>query len=245
MATLKEQIDEAVESIQTTWNTSNSRPTVATDVPSSTDLGYSDAKKVEATYLYTDMVDSSGLVSAASEYPSTVASVIAAYLKASVRIIRHGNGHIRSFDGDRVMGIFVGPDKEDRAVTAALKINAAVQLNLNPAIKAKFASLTNSDWNLKQMTGIATGSALLIRAGIRNNADMVSIGLAPNLAAKLSDLRGFSNGNIAVGAGTFGRLSRGQTHTNSGDYMWSGPKSVSVGGGSYNYYTSSFRRHIS
>jgi hypothetical protein len=89
-------------------------------VPTTEDVGYNEAVKLSATYLYADMVDSSGLVAISPK--ETVGKVLRLYLDLSVRIIRREGGHIRSFDGDRVMGIFIDADRCDAAVRAAMKI---------------------------------------------------------------------------------------------------------------------------
>src|SRR5690348_14485865 len=85
-----------------------------TIVPTTTDVGYDEAVKLPATYLYADMADSSGLVAVSPQ--ETVGKVLRLYLDLSVRIIRRNDGHIRSFDGDRVMGIFIGDTRYDAAV---------------------------------------------------------------------------------------------------------------------------------
>ncbi|MFW0872022.1 hypothetical protein [Rhodococcoides corynebacterioides] len=113
---------------------------------------------------------------------------------------------------------------------------------MTPAIHAKIPSLKSSGWKLKQSSGIATGKTLLARAGFRDNDDMISIGVAPNLAAKLSDIR--STGDEArfvtlVGKGTYAGLSNAGK-VSPGKNMWKGPYSIAVGGTDYSYYKSSY-----
>jgi adenylate cyclase len=125
-------------------------------VPEAEDITLRDgAVRLKATYLYADMADSTGL--AQSYYDWAVAKVIRCYLNAATRLIRARGGAIRSFDGDRVMGIFVGPNADDLAVQAAI--------------------------------GIDSGEALLVRGGVFGDNDLISIGSAPNIAAKLSEER--------------------------------------------------------
>lgn len=239
MATLKEQVDEAVAAVSKTW-TKTTWSTVDTAVPDPDNLGYSDAKVVRATYLYSDLIDSSGLVRAADSHDE-VASVMSAFLKVAVRIIRAENGHIRSFDGDRVMGVFTGANRQTRAVRAAMKIDYAVGVLLDPKIQSAFKSLRDADWHIRAMTGIATSEALLVRAGIRNNSDLLSVGVGPNLAAKLSDLRDTGAGyNIAISKGTYGALAE-SVIMSKGQNMWTGPHKLSMGGASYSYYTTRYR----
>jgi class 3 adenylate cyclase len=235
--TLKEEVDNDVASIANSWVTTT-QALSSTDVPDPDKLGYSDGKLINATYLYTDILNSSGLVHAAAN-KEEVASVMSAFLKTSVHIIRSHQGHIRSFDGDRVMGIFTGPSKETRAIVSAMKIKYAVSKLLNPKIHSTFASIKKAGWTLESMTGIATGETLVVRAGIRNNSDLLSVGVIPNLAAKLSDLRNTPH-RIAIGAGTYKELEPRAKLANGKD-MWTGPSSISVGGGTFAYYTSNFQ----
>lgn len=158
--TLKDDVNAAIVSVRDTWNVTRSQPS-SNDVPDPENMGYTDAKAVSATYLYTDMVDSSRLVAIADK--EQVASVIAAFLKVTVRIIRYGGGHIRSFDGDRVMGIFTGDGRQSNATRGAMRINWAVDEVLNYEVNSQFGSIEKSIWNLRSMSGIASGDALLGR----------------------------------------------------------------------------------
>ena len=238
--TFRSDIDAAVSSITDGWDVSTLQ-TNSTDVPDEAKLIGRKASKVSATYLYTDIINSSGLVKVAPA--ETVASIMAAFLKVSVRAIRFHDGHIRSFDGDRVMGIFTGPRKASRAVSAALNINWAVGQLLDPAIRKQFKSIRSSTWTLEQMTGIATGEALMVKVGIRNNSDLLSAGLAPNLAAKLSDLRPGGKKHIAISKGTFDAIADSEKISN-GKPMWAGPGLIEIGGANYSYYTSTWRRAV-
>jgi adenylate cyclase len=154
-------------------------------VPTTEGVGYNQAKKINATYLYADMVDSSGLVAISPK--ETVGKVLRVYLDLSVRIIRKHNGHIRSFDGDRVMGIFIGDGRQDRAVKAAMNIKWACKELIQPKLITQYKSIKNAGWTLKTGCGIASGDALIVRGGVRrSSSDLVSVGAIPNLAAKLS-----------------------------------------------------------
>lgn len=239
MSTLKEQVEEAVREVTKSWNEST-WPSTTTEVPDPDNMGYSDAKVVQATYLYSDLLDSSGLVKAAANHEQA-ASVMSAFLKVAVRIIRAHNGHIRSFDGDRVMGVFVGDQRQTRAVHTALKIAYGTSKLLGPKVQSSCKALNDAGWSLKAMTGIASSEALLVRAGIRNSSDLLSVGVGPNLAAKLSDVRDVPAGHgIALGAGTYESLDS-SARMSGAENMWTGPYSLSMGGASYLYYTSGYR----
>lgn len=145
------------------------------------------AVQIEATYLYADLANSS--VMAHRLYKPVAAKIIRSFLDAASRIIKHFQGEIRSFDGDRVMGIFIGDSKNTNAVKAALGINWAVQKVLAPKVYAKWNDV--SDVPIGQGVGVATGQALIARGGVRHDNDLISVGEAPNVAAKLSELRGW------------------------------------------------------
>jgi class 3 adenylate cyclase len=137
--------------------------------------------------LYADLADSTLL---ASKFDRGVATkVIKSFLAASCRIIRARGGHIRSFDGDRVMGVFLGERMHTRAALAALNINWVVTHLLKPKIMAQFPSLALGGYNLQHGVGIDKSEVLVARSGIHDNNDLIWVGRAPNIAAKLAALR--------------------------------------------------------
>ncbi|MCR6706218.1 MAG: adenylate/guanylate cyclase domain-containing protein [Cellulomonas sp.] len=143
---------------------------------------------LDAVYLYADMADSTGM---ARRFTSpTAAKIVRAYLASATRVLRDRDGEIRSFDGDRVMAIFVGSDAATRAVRAALELNWVVNNVVRDALNLWLDEYYESDWVLGHRCGIDIGTALIVRAGVRNSNDLVSIGDAPNIAAKLSELSG-------------------------------------------------------
>lgn len=210
-----------------------------TVVPKTVDVGYNEAVKLSATYLYADMVDSTGLREVSPE--ATVGKVMRLYLDLSVRIIRAQQGHIRSFDGDRVMGIFIGTGRADRAVKSAMQILWACNNLIQPEIRSRYKSIRNSDWVIKPGSGVATSDALIVRGGVRqSSSDLVSIGLAPNMAAKLSDIR-HPPYRTRIGKGTYSSLDDSLKYSQKNEEaMWDGPHSLKMGGKSFEYYRSSY-----
>lgn len=185
------------------------------------------AVKVEAAYLYADLGGSS---TAAQKLKKDVtAKIIRSYVNASVRIIRNKGGHIRSFDGDRVMGIFMGKSKINNAVRAALAINWAIDEVLRPKFAAKWPTLSDY-YTVHHGVGVDCGEALIVRAGVRDNNDLVSIGEAPNVAAKLSDLRGAPD--IYITERVYARLNDEQKLAGEKN-MWTNYGTVEVGGTKY------------
>jgi class 3 adenylate cyclase len=139
--------------------------------------------ELAATVLYADLVASTALVDAASA--TFAAEVYKTYLLCSSKIIRSEGGAITAFDGDRVMGIFIGGSKNTTAVRCALKINYAVQFFVNPALKSMY---TSSPYVVRQVVGVDTSKLTAARTGVRGANDLVWVGRAANYAAKLSGL---------------------------------------------------------
>jgi class 3 adenylate cyclase len=181
------------------------------------------AVRLDATFLYADMADSTGL--AQSYYDWAVAKVIRCYLNAASRLIRARGGAIRSFDGDRVMGIFVGAGANDLAVKAAMNIHWAVRSVIQPKLEAKWDSFK---WTMEHGIGIDSGEALLVRGGVFGNNDLVSVGSAPNIAAKLSDER-VPNKYLFVSETVYNSLSD-VTKYAEGVNMWSSTGVKGFGG---------------
>jgi adenylate cyclase len=145
------------------------------------------AVKLIVTMLYADLADSTELV---IEYDRRVAAkVIKCFLTCCSKIIRARGGEIRSFDGDRVMGVFIGNAKNSMAAKCALNINYAVRQIIKPKLEAKYDSLKSGSYKLAHTSGVDTSEVLVVRGGIRDNNDLIWIGRSPNVAAKLSAIR--------------------------------------------------------
>ena len=191
------------------------------------------AVNLDATYLYADMANSTAL---AQKYTREVtAKVIRCYLNAASRIIRARGGEIRSFDGDRVMGIFIGKSKNTSAVKAALNLSWAVEEVIQPKLQAKWSDFT---WKMSHGVGIDTGEALLVRGGVRGNNDLVSVGRAPNVAAKLSEER--TSKRLFITSSVYNNM-HDEVKYASGINMWSNLGSKSFGGNALTYYGSAYR----
>ena len=154
-------------------------------VPEAADVRLgNDAVKLQATVLYADLAESTNLVD--KHKASFAAEVYKSYLHCASKIISAEGGVITAFDGDRVMAVFIGKNKNTSAVRCALKINHAVVKIINPAIKAEYPK---SEYTLKHSVGVDTSTLLVARTGIRGSNDLVWVGRAANYAAKLCALR--------------------------------------------------------
>jgi len=144
------------------------------------------AVRLQATMLYADLVDSTTL----AIYDRRVAArVFKSFLASCARIIRHRGGYVRSFDGDRVMGVFVGDYKNTSAAKAALNINYVFLNMIKSKLQAKYNVFKDGTYTLGHCVGVDTSEILVIRGGIAKNNDLVWVGSAPNVAAKLSGIR--------------------------------------------------------
>lgn len=186
-------------------------------VPETKDVALSGGGvKLAATMLYADLADSTAL---AMWDRRVAARLFKAFLAGASRLIRHNDGHIRSFDGDRVMGVFLGNTKNSNAATCALHINWMFQKVLKPKFEAEYAKLADGTYTLGHGTGIDTSDVLVVRGGIRNNNDLIWVGRAPNVAAKLSAIRE-SPFNSFIAGEVYDRLNSDAKTSNSGRAMW-------------------------
>ncbi|MCP4383428.1 MAG: adenylate/guanylate cyclase domain-containing protein [Hyphomicrobiales bacterium] len=225
MSVVSDSIETNVQLVlNTSWDTRNGQV-----VPATEDVKLAGgAVNVTATYLYADLAGSS--LAAHKLKKEVTGKLIRSYLDAASRVIKHYGGAIRSFDGDRVMGIFMGDSKNSSAMKAGLGINWAVSEVLDKKFAAKWSDL-NDHWNLGHGVGIATGEAMLVRGGVRASNDLIAIGRAPNVAAKLSDLRG--SPNVYCTEETHDHSHDSARIASDGRSMWSQYSNQTIGGTVY------------
>lgn len=152
-------------------------------VPEPKDVAFDEAVKLDASVLYADIADSTLLVD--KHKPFFSARVYKAFLHCAASIIRNRGGSITAYDGDRVMGVFIGAGRNTSAAWAALNIKYAVKEIINPALVAKWPTL---EYRLKHVVGVDTSPLYVARTGVRGDNDLVWIGRAANYAAKLAAL---------------------------------------------------------
>lgn len=154
-------------------------------VPETESVGLgNDAVVLDGTVLYADLADSTSLVAGYQDW--FAAEVYKMYLLCASELIRNNGGSITAFDGDRVMGVFVGPQKNSSAAKCALQINHVVTQEINPRLRNKYS---DTSFELKHAVGIDTSSLFAARTGVRGANDLVWVGRAANYAAKLCSLR--------------------------------------------------------
>lgn len=142
------------------------------------------ALKLDATVLYADLAESTNLVD--SEDPLFAAEIYKAYLHCASKIIKSLGGVITSFDGDRIMGIFIKDNKSTRAVHCGLQINHAVTNIINESVAQQYPE---NRYSVKHSVGIDSCELTIARTGVRGSNDLVWVGRAANYAAKLCTLR--------------------------------------------------------
>ncbi|HAD83145.1 MAG: adenylate/guanylate cyclase [Candidatus Edwardsbacteria bacterium RIFOXYD12_FULL_50_11] len=154
-------------------------------VPDTDDIALGNAAVVlKGTILYADLVESTLMVN--SQQQHFAAEIYKTFLLTACKIIRDQGGTITAFDGDRVMAVYLGDNKNSAAAKSALKINWAVDKIINTELVAQYP---NSDYRVKQAVGIDTSDLWVARTGIRGSNDLVWVGRAANYAAKLCSLR--------------------------------------------------------
>lgn len=175
--TLGDQLDQEVKKIfREAWTNRDGQK-----VPESEDIQLGNhAVKLEGTVLYADLDGSTNMVDQCK--PEFSAEVYKAYLHCAAKVVRSEGASITSYDGDRVMAVFIGGRKNTTAARCALKINYAVKKIVNPAIKKQYPS---TSFQVKQIVGIDTSKLFIARTGIRNWNDLVWVGRSANYAAKL------------------------------------------------------------
>lgn len=168
--------------ISTLWNKREGR-----QVPSTSEVALAGgAVEIEATFLYADLADSSKM---AKELDRRIAAkIIKSFLATSARLLRAHGGEVRSFDGDRIMGVFIGSYRNTSAAKCALQIKWCVD-QIRAKFEAKYESVRDATFRIRHGVGVDSGTILSVRGGARGSNDLIWIGRAPNLAAKLSDLR--------------------------------------------------------
>jgi class 3 adenylate cyclase len=146
------------------------RETEGQVIPDPGDLGLGNVARSfdGATVLYADLAGSTSLVD--NHHWQFSAEIYKAYLRCAAKIIKGEGGVITAYDGDRVMAIFLGDDKNTRAVRAAMKIAYAVKKVINPALKAQYP---DANYLVDHSIGIDTSPIHAASIGVRGDNDLV------------------------------------------------------------------------
>jgi class 3 adenylate cyclase len=178
---LKDELENYVgETFKSQWTVTDAQ--VVPD-PADITLDNSASHFELATVLYADLDGSTSMVT--SNNWQFASEIYKNYLYCCSRLIRSEGGEITAYDGDRVMGIFIGGSQSSNAARCALKINYVVKALINPAIRKQYSS---SSFQVSQCVGIDTSEIHAARTGVRGDNDLVWVGRAANYAAKLTEL---------------------------------------------------------
>lgn len=177
---LKDDLTNEVQQIfAEAWKTRD-----GTVVPDTEDLSLgNNGVNLKGTVLYADLSESTGLVD--TYKAQFAAEVYKTYLHCAAKIITSQGGVITAYDGDRIMAVFIGDQKNTNAARSALKINYAVSNIINPAMVKQYPKTT---FRVKHAVGVDTSRLLVARTGIRGSNDLVWVGRAANHAAKMSSI---------------------------------------------------------
>src|SRR5689334_21727199 len=105
MALLDDLNNEVYEIYQDRWTERDGEK-----IPEADDLQLrNDAVMLDATILYADLADSTGLIKSSASW--FAAEAIKAFLHCSAKIIRELSGAITAYDGDRIMAVWIGQYK--------------------------------------------------------------------------------------------------------------------------------------
>jgi class 3 adenylate cyclase len=187
-------------------------------LPTAQDLSFANSgERLDACVLYADVHRSTEMV---DTLPDTLAAeYYKAFLHCAGKIIRRNDGNIQAYDGDRVMAIYLGDGKADRAVSTALELHFAVHEIINPTFQNAYPA---SHRRLQHTVGIDTGTVLAAKTGVRDAHDLVWVGPAANYAAKLNSFSGLDiDYPTRITTSVFEQLSHPQLY-NGNDIMWMG-----------------------
>ena len=177
---LKDDLTSEVKAIfKSTWTETTGR---MVPVPSDIGLGNKATLLEQAVVLYADLDGSTNMVDKKKWQFS--AKIYKAFLHCAAKIVKAESGDITAYDGDRIMAIFIGDNKNDRAARAALKLRWAVLNIIQPIMKETYTT----DFVIAHTVGIDVSDLRAVRTGVRGDNDLVWVGRAANYAAKLTTL---------------------------------------------------------
>ncbi|WP_321943937.1 adenylate/guanylate cyclase domain-containing protein [Paraburkholderia tropica] len=215
---IKEDLQAKVQDLaQTSWNEIPN----STAIPDETSLTFGNSgARLNVTVLYADLAGSTQMVDSIPDVMA--AEYYKAFLHCASQLIRRHNGNIQAYDGDRVMGVYLGESQADDAVSTALELNFAVHEIINPVFGYKYG---NNHRELKHTVGIDSGRILAIKVGVRSAGELTWVGSAANYAAKLNSFPGLDSDfptRITESALSLIRSSTSKLGSMN-EFMWDGP----------------------
>ncbi len=177
---LKDDLTSDVKTIfKSSWTETTGRVVPA---PADVGLGNKAILLEQAVVFYADLDGSTNMVDTKKWQFS--AQIYKTFLHCAAKIVKAESGDITAYDGDRIMAIFIGDNKYDRAARAALKLRWAVLNIIQPLMKETYTT----DFVIAHTVGIDVNDLRAVRTGVRGDNDLVWVGRAANYAAKLTTL---------------------------------------------------------
>lgn len=146
----------------------------------------SGAVKLDATILYATLTQPYPLTTDVRQ--EAAVKITQVFLRCMSRLIIAHGGTVASFSGDRIMGVFLGDMRNTNAATCALKMNYVTSKMIAPVVQEYFTYVADI-FPFSYGIGIDTSPVMVTRVGLCGSTDLVWVGRAPNLAAKLSEIQ--------------------------------------------------------
>lgn len=216
--TIKEDLQDKVRQlVKTAWG--DVPNAIAIPEESTLTFGNSGAR-LSVTVLYADLAGSTKMVDSMADI--LAAEYYKAFLHCASQLIRRNGGNIQAYDGDRVMGVYVGDGQADNAVSTALELHYAVQAIINPAFAEQYNEYHRP---MKHTVGIDVGQALAVKVGVRSVGELTWVGPAANYAAKLNSFPGLDeNFPTRITEAVLSKLASHHSRFGSqNEPMWQGP----------------------
>ena len=136
---------------------------------------------VECACLFTDFGGSTSLV---DKYDHKFSSwLLKSYLKCASTVIKQSGGIISAFEGDGLLGLFMGNSKESDAVRCAFKIQWTVVNIIQPMTDQLFPE---KKYRMEQVVGIDSSDLSAIKTQVWDHYDVLWIGRSANYSANLT-----------------------------------------------------------
>lgn len=207
---LRDDLQKEVNTIfKSAWEVTTGR---VVPVPSSVGLGNKAILLEKAVVLYADLDGSTSMVD--SKKWQFSAEIYKTFLHCSAKVMKAESADITAYDGDRIMAIFIGDEKCDRAARAGLKLNWAVKNIIVPEMHKQYTT----DFKLAHTVGIDMTDLRAARTGVRGDNDLVWVGRAANYAAKLNELS--SEYPTRVTSAVYADMTNATRTSRDGRAMW-------------------------
>jgi len=186
---IKYDFDSSLQRIDEIINLSNDKYKELNNIPSESQLTYTNGYYVKATSLFVDLRDSTGL--SQSHQRPVLAKIFKSFISEIIAII-NGNTLCKyiHIDGDCVSAVYDTPTKKDidLVIDDAVKINTIIKI-----LSCKYIKKGYSD--IKAGIGIDYGRLLFIKTGYKGSGlnDVAWMGKTLNKSSKLSGI-GSKNG---------------------------------------------------